>query len=271
VPLRLARQITIAVVILVSSCGQGEQPASPPLPRRIVAIGDSITRATNACCFPGDHPGTSWSVGDAPRDGVRSHLERIAAADPNVDVEAFNDARAGATVADLVGQARAAVRRRADYVTILIGANDVCGSSSPSMTSVPAFRDGFEAVMETLEAGTPNARMFVASIPNVVRLWRLFRDDPAARSVWRAAGICPSVLSMTGTEAERRAVLGRVRRFNEVLARACGAYPRCRFDGGAVFRYAFRPGDVSSLDRFHPSVEGQAALARITWARSWWS
>jgi lysophospholipase L1-like esterase len=258
-------------VILVSSCEPSDEPASPPLPRRIVAIGDSITRATNACCFPGDHPGASWSAGGTPRDGVRSHLERITAVDPDVDVQAFNDARAGATVVDLVHQARAAVRRRADYVTILIGANDVCGSSSPPMTSVPAFRDGFEAVMGTLDAGAPEARIFVASIPNVDRLWRLFGDDPAARSGWRAAGICPPVLSMTGTEADRRAVLGRVRRFNGVLARTCGAYPRCRFDGGAVFRYAFTADEVSSLDRFHPSVEGQAALARITWARSWWS
>jgi lysophospholipase L1-like esterase len=258
------------VIIAVSSCGPDEEPVTPPLPRRIAAIGDSITRATNVCCLPGDHPSRSWSVGVGANDGVQSHLERIVAADPEPPVRAFNLAVAGATVADTVDQAALAVRRRADYVTILIGANDVCGSPS-SMTSVAVFRARMQATVETLEAGLPDARFFVASIPNVVRLWRLFRDDAAARLAWRTAGTCPAVLSTSSTSEDRRAVLERVRRFNRVLAETCAAYPRCRFDGGAVFRYAFTRNEVSELDRFHPSVDGQAALARITWTRSWWS
>jgi hypothetical protein len=28
---------------------------------------------------------------------------------------------------------------------------------------------------------------------------------------------------------------------------------------------------VSKLDYFHPSLAGQAALAAITWQRSWWA
>jgi hypothetical protein len=139
------------------------------------------------------------------------------------------------------------------------------------MTPVAAFSRRFEATMETLEQGLPNARVFVASIPDVVRLWRLFHDDPAARHAWRTAGTCPSVLATSVTAAERGGVGERLRRYNEVLAEACATHARCRFDGGALFRYAFTRDEVSSLDHFHPSVEGQASLARITWKRSWWS
>jgi lysophospholipase L1-like esterase len=256
------------IVVGVSACASDGERSGPPLPRRIVAIGDSITRATNVCCLPGDQPSRSWSVGDASGDAVRSHLERVVSAQPDGTVRAFNVARAGATVADAVRQARLAVRRHPDYVTIMIGANDACGSP---VTPEDAFRDRFQDAIAVLERGAPSARLFVASIPNVVRLWVLFRENPGARGVWRAAGTCPSVLSAASTETQRSAVLERVRRFNAVLRRTCAAHPRCRSDGGAVFRYAFRPDDVSSLDRFHPSIDGQAALARITWARSWWS
>ena len=266
-----AIRVGVALVLFVSSCGRGEEPVTtPPLPRRIAAIGDSITRATNVCCLPGDHSSRSWSVGDVVGDGVLSHLERVVAADPEPPVRAFNLAAAGATVADTVDQARLAVRRRADYVTILVGANDACGSPS-SMTPVAAFRARFQATVEIVQAGLPDAHIFVASIPNVVRLWRLFHDDAVVRRLWRTAGTCPSVLSTSSTAGDRRAVVARVRRFNEVLAETCAVHPRCRFDEGAVFRYAFTRDEVSALDRFHPSTEGQAALARITWTRSWWS
>jgi hypothetical protein len=39
----------------------------------------------------------------------------------------------------------------------------------------------------------------------------------------------------------------------------------CLFDGNAVFDYPFARKDVSRLDFFHPSREGQRVLAEITW------
>ena len=255
-------------LVTVPSCVSDDEPLPPPFPRRSGALGASLTRATNACCLPGDQPRRSWSVGDLGGDAVRSHLERIAGLQPGVRVRAFNVAQAGATVSDLARQAATAVRRRAGYVTILVGANDACRSP---MTPVEALGDRFGAAMDLLEDGLPRARVFVASIPNVVRLWRLFGDDPRARVVWRTAATCPPLLSDLATAADRRAVLAQLRRYNAVFRRACAAHPRCRFDGGAVFRYPFTAEEVSVIDYFHPSIEGQAALARITWGRSWWA
>jgi hypothetical protein len=59
--------------------------------------------------------------------------------------------------------------------------------------------------------------------------------------------------------------------FNTVLAQESGAYANCKFDGNAVYNYAFSKTQVSKLDYFHPSLSGQAALASITWATSWWA
>ncbi len=265
----LVNAVLVVALAATAACVRpAERRVEPPFPRRIAAIGDSITRATNACCLPGDQPGASWSVGDEADDGVRSHLERLSSAAGAVPIQASNLARPGATGDDAVRQAEAAVRRRAQYVTVLLGANDACRSP---MTPVGVFRERLEAAMDVLEAGLPRAHVSVASIPNVVRLWNLFRDDPTARAVWRTFRTCPPVLSTATTPADRRAVLDRIRDYNAVLQRTCAGFARCRFDGGAVFRYAFSPDEVSSLDRFHPSIEGQAALARITWARSWWS
>ena len=59
--------------------------------------------------------------------------------------------------------------------------------------------------------------------------------------------------------------------FNQILAEGCHQYgANCRWDGGATYNYTFRASQVSVLDFFHPDLDGQAALARVTWAASWW-
>jgi hypothetical protein len=140
------------------------------------------------------------------------------------------------------------------------------------MTSVADFRAQFSATMKALSAGLPSgSHVFVSSIPNIYQLWALLHTNPTAELVWTLAGICQSMLSPFNTEQDRQTVLAREEQFNEVLSEVCTQYTMCRFDGLAVFNYRFSAGQVSTLDYFHPSISGQAALASITWARSWWA
>jgi lysophospholipase L1-like esterase len=266
------RRWPVCLVTVAIALGTLPVPAraAPPLPESIAAIGDSITRATNACCSYGDHPGQSWSTGANPFGPVRSHYERLLAANPSIGGSSFSDARAGAKMEEADEQAAVAVSQGADYVTILMGANDACTSSPSTMTPVTDFRAQFQAAMESLATGLPGSHVFVASIPNVRRLYRLFRDDAVARLVWAGAGICQSMLSPSNTAADRRMVDERIQQYNGVLGEVCGLYANCRYDGGAVFAYPFERDHVSRLDYFHPDLEGQAVLARITWSRSWW-
>jgi lysophospholipase L1-like esterase len=261
----------VLITLILIGLGSPARAQEPPLPRRMAAIGDSITMATNVCCFYGNRPRYSWSIGWDAGDPVRSHYERILALQPLIAGRNYNAARPGAKMADAKEQAAQVVTQRARYVTILMGANDVCTSSPQTMTSVAEFRAGFRAAMATLHSGIPKARIFVSSIPNVYRLWNIFHDDLIARLIWDSANVCQSMLSSTNTEEERQVVLARERAFNDVLADVCSQYTRCRFDGKAVFRYSFRSGQVSKLDYFHPNRDGQAALASVTWARTWWA
>lgn len=258
----------LSVVSVVAGPGVGTAAAAP-LPSRMAAIGDSMTQAVDVCCWYGNHPANSWSTGSASWDGVSSHYERIRAANPSV--VAYNDSVSGARMSDAPGQAARAVGQGARYVTILMGANDLCTSSTATMTSVDTFRAQFRQTLATLKTGLPNARVFVASIPNVYRLWELYRYDLVAQSVWAVAGICQSLLSLSNTSTQRALVRNRNIAFNTVLAQECAAYAFCRFDGNAVYNYSFSRSQVSSLDYFHPSLSGQAALASITWATSWWA
>jgi lysophospholipase L1-like esterase len=191
---------------------------------------------------------------------------------PSIYGRNFNDARAGAKMRDAQGQAQVAVTQGASYVTILMGANDACTSSISTMTSVSDFRVQFTAAMNVLATGLPpGSHVFVASIPNIYQLWALFRNNSTAQFVWSIAQICQSMLSPANTEQNRQTVLARVRAFNQVLAEVCAQHVMCRFDDNAVFNYPFATGHVSRLDYFHPSLSGQAVLASVTWARSWWA
>jgi hypothetical protein len=242
---------------------------SPPLPSSIAAIGDSITRAADVCCWYGDHPAQSWSTGGGIFDGITSHYEHILYAHPSIFGHNYNDAKSGAKMRDAVGQAETAVTQGAAYVTILMGGNDVCTSSPATMTSVSEFEAQFSATMETLKGLPAGSHVFVSSIPNIYRLWELFHGTPV-QLFWSAVGICQSMMSITNTEADRQAVLEREKAFNNVLAQVCGNYAFCRFDNYTTFNYEFSASDVSKLDYFHPSLAGQAHLASLTWQNSWW-
>jgi hypothetical protein len=138
------------------------------------------------------------------------------------------------------------------------------------MTSPETFRAQFSQAMATLMAQDHDPYVFVSSIPDLYQLWQVLHGNSLARWVWSTAKICQSMLGATRTAAERQLVVDRERAFNQILAEVCGAYHRCRWDNGAVFNYQFSASQVSTLDFFHPSLSGQASLARVTWAASWW-
>lgn len=248
------------------------QPASAqtiPYPDSMASTGDSITRAFNSSVVPWiDAPWNSWSTGS--NGAVESHYRRILAANPRILLRNFNDARSGAEMAELPRQVALVNAQHVDYVTVLIGANDACASSEAAMTPVAEFRAEYEAALAALASGSPQAHVYVASIPDVYRLWSLFHDNPNARLRWRLTGFCKSMLARPAStepadESRRQRVRQRIVEYNAVLAEGCAAYVRCLFDGNAVFDYAFQPKDVSKHDYFHPSREGQRVLADVTW------
>jgi lysophospholipase L1-like esterase len=248
----------------------GVQPATAAsYPRSMAALGDSITQATNVCCWYGNHPAQSWSTGGGRFDGITSHYERLLQLEPAILGKNFNDSRSGAKATDLPAQAVTAANQKVEYVTILIGANDLCTSSASTMTSVDSFRTSVNQALATLDKMRPRPQVFVSSIPNIHQLWDVLHDNPNARFVWSLAKICQSMLAASNTEEMRQEVVQREVDFNAVLSQTCGNYRSCRTDNGAVYNYQFSASHVSVLDYFHPSLKGQATLAEITWNAAW--
>jgi lysophospholipase L1-like esterase len=243
-------------------------------PRVMAATGDSMTRAFNTGFWPfTDNPAASWSTGTDSR--VNSHYLRLLAASPSGKMTAYNDARSGAKMGDLNGQMTRAASQGAEYVTVLMGANDVCTSSEGSMTSVQTFRTQLTAAMDTITTSAPHARVFVVSIPDIHHLWEILHGNYLARLTWDTFDVCQSMLananSFEQADVDRRArVKARNVAFNDVLEDVCSHYTQCRFDGYAAFTTTFTTTEVSTRDYFHPSITGEAKLASVSWKASYW-
>lgn len=265
-PMRLTSLVVVSVVLQLAAVGSAFAEA---LPSSMASTGDSITRAFNTSWFPFiDAPGNSWSTGTS--SSVNSHYLRILATNPAISGHNFNDALSGNRMIDLAAQMQTVAARNVGYVTVLMGGNDVCRDSEAQMTSVQDFHDHFVAAMDVISASPSQPLVYVISIPNVYNLWAVLKDSSSARTAWSLYNVCQSMLanplSTAQADVDRRArVQQRDVDFNSQLASVCALYPRCRFDGNAVFNTAFAASDISTRDYFHPSIAGQAKLAAVSW------
>jgi lysophospholipase L1-like esterase len=259
-----------ALVLTASSCASGPKPPSAVTINSMGAMGDSISRAFDACTLLADCPAKSWTTGTDPTIG--SHYERLLARNPAMSGRVYNVSKVGATSADLSAQATALASSRPDYVTLQIGANDACAASESAMTTPTVFRARIDAALTTLYAANPHTRVLVTSVPDLYRLWQVAHTNRVAQLVW-SYGFCRTMLdnptSVAPTdEARRQLVRARVISYNDQLAAACGMHSGCRYDGGAVFDHQFLISDLSPYDFFHPNATGQKTLAAITWPKS---
>ena len=267
----LRRALAIACTSFVVAVAAGvlvAPAASAAAPNSMASMGDSITRAFNACGWYSDCTDRSWSTGGDTV--VNSHYLRLRALNPNLSVR-YNDARSGAKAADMPGQAATVASQNVEYVTIEIGANDACTSSESGMTSVATFRSQIDSALNTLRT-RPAMRVFIGSIPDIKRLWFVGKDSSPARFFGARGGISqprratpPS--PSQADEDRRNRVRQRVVDFNAQLAQACAAYgTNCKFDNNAIFNYPFQLSQVSGWDYFHPNREGQRVLAEVSFA-----
>ena len=267
----LSIALTLMLGALAPSAAVAAGPTLP-LPDSMAAVGDSITQAASSSGVLGaDAPQNSWSTGTST--SVNSHYLRLLSAGAPISGQNHNRSVSGAKMVNLNAQMANVVGLQPDYLTVLMGGNDICTPTEAQMTSVEAFRTQFQAAMATLRAGSPGTNVYVVSIPRVMGLYELFRNNLWARFIWGIAGICQSLLANPGSTAQadvdRRArVAARNQAFNQVLADVCAATPRCLWDGGAAYSTGFTASDVSG-DYFHPSVAGQAKLSAVSWVNGY--
>ncbi len=277
---RLASLVSLLVLVLVAAvlgavpaaAAKGGPKSRTSYPASMAALGDSITRGFDAAGWFSDWPALSWSTGSD--SSVKSHYSRLRALNRKMG-SGYNDAKTGAKMGALAGQATTARSQNARYVTVLMGANDACTDTVDQMTDVSTFRDQFAAGMAILAGQSAPPQVLVASIPDLKRLWYVGKGSASARSAWSVYDICQSMLANAAStdpvdQARRDEVRQRVIDYNAVLASVCSDYSFCKYDGGAVFNYPFQLSQLSGWDYFHPNTSGQAVLADVTWKAGFW-
>ena len=190
-----------------------------------------------------------------------------------------------------------------DFVVVLLGGNDICSRdcAQPGACGSPLFSDAEwrEAIglgLSPLVASLPEqATVYLGSVPRVQDLYAAgqakedVEDDVNCDAVWQTFDICriaTDTATRNGeTQAQRLAAIGaRQRRYNEILreealawdSNANGQNPRgvrvvAEYTdelGDSVGTLLFGANDVNGSDCFHPSLQGQNAIAERLWRNS---
>ena len=236
-----------------------------PLDFTMVSMGDSITLGFDAV-DPLENPGLSWVSGQELTGSDGSHFNRLqdlaALYQRPLTLHSYTVAVTGAeAISDLQGQATQAATHNPDYVTVLIGANDICNTTMDAATFEPEFEiKVYQALLTLTQSAKPPQLIFVSSIPNVAHLMEVpaMADSMACQAAWQVA--CPNMVDLTTTQ------------FHDLWSAANTALNNASinagdsvvFDDFAVADSSFEDADVT-FDCFHPTVQGQRKLADTTW------
>lgn len=283
------------------------------LPASVGALGDSLTAAALAgwrrqdSIFPWvtlgllanaleygvtadihsiEHRKYSWATGGSiPIKSMPSHLKRLSLVSGK-SLPYFNAALSGAEsdhvlstqIADLRNWSQANLKQNfPDYVTLLIGANDLCARDTSGMVSTENFYSHVEEAVHQIVSTSPNTRILISSLPNVINLRDVAKNSKvwgtvSCEQVWKKAKLCSTLTSLDDPES-RLIMANRLDQFNRALHEIS---KNEREDYGDRVRYAkhlfeadFTSKDLA-VDCFHPNKEGQAKVAEKTFASSWW-
>lgn len=278
--------LVIVLLVLGAPQAAADTKAQPLCPKRLSSTGDSMTEAIDAE-LPAANHWASWANGYhgfwewlLGLTNVNSHNQRITKAFGSLGRANYMEARSGADMFDFPAQALQAASRRATYVTVLMGHNDVCQDRFIDIPSDEVFEAKFREGMETLKNELPaGATVYVVGIVDIYRLWEVARDKKALGIVdcevlWATTLLklfpCGTMLNPLIGEAGRQYTRARILAFNAILERVTQEY-----DVGdsnhhyvytpAAFEYRFDERHVSDIDCFHPSAFGQKTLSAETW------
>ncbi len=230
------------------------------------ALGDSISGAMDATDW-GDNPEYSWTTGSD--DEVNSHAHRLSAL--GYEVNAFNEAVSGAKAEHLKAQVDLLKNQgNFDYVTMQIGANDACSWSQDHTAELNHFKTHVAEALQSLLTSNSQSKVLLVPVPNMYRIWEL-AHDMGCSALWDLVGICSPLLDRDNSDDERAAFQNRVVEINEALGQIAVQYPQqVRFDA-TIANTNFEWSDISPLDCFHPSPEGQHLLSQKSWDSGWYT
>lgn len=232
------------------------------------AIGDSVTSAVNSTDW-GSQLQSSWSTGYDAEGVVDSHYLKLTRKF-DTDIGSKNVARGGATATSLQEQVSELIPFNPDYVTMMIGGNDVCTWSRDYDRQLFAFEARVNAAVTRLIEHNDDIKILLVPIPNLISLWRLGRERNC-QWLWDISGFCSDLLSDDRSDRDRLAFEQRLELANAALMSVADSHPdHIRFDPSIGAR-EFEWEHVSPRDCFHPSGPGQSMISDLTWDSGWFA
>lgn len=278
--------LVILCMVFVPIFATAQTKAPQLAPKRLSSTGDSITEAIDAelplanhwaSWVNGYHGFWEWLFG---LTDVYSHNQRITKNFGFWGRKNYMEAKSGADMPDFYEQTLGSVNHLAQYVTVFMGHNDVCGNDFTDIPTDAEFEADFRAGMENLSTGLPaGATIYVIGIVDIRQLWEIARDKKALGIVdcevlWATTLLdlfpCGTMLSPLNTDADREYTRSRNIAFNEILRRVTADYNQndsshYYYYSDETFNYDFVESQVSDIDCFHPSAGGQKDLSKLTW------
>lgn len=233
-------------------------------PVMLGAIGDSITRGFSSGGAL-DNPRNSWSTGNGNQ--VNSHKKRLEK-ELGRSVVTDNSAKSGAVAGDLDQQVTNLLTSSPDYVTLLIGANDICAWQDSFQDARDKFFQNVVGALTRLIAANSSVKIVLAPIPDMYNLWETGVQN-GCQTTWDVVRFCRALLASNRSDLDRQHFVEKWVSANDALAAAADQFPDNVKFIVEVQNLQFELDDISRIDCFHPSVKGQNLLSEETWKYGW--
>lgn len=287
---------------------------TPPLPRTMGALGDSISVGALAeykrqsALWPWFQVGlllevfnfiaqrkmsifesrqVAWATGLDPSYRVISHARRLAYLNPELRI--YNAAVSGAVaknvlqsqVEELSRWSRKVNRQdMPDYVTLMIGGNDLCRNRVDQMTSPSEYQEQIEDIVDRVLAHSPQTRLLVSTTPKVSDLKQFSRNWVTGfgvlkncQKVWNLHKFCQTVTDSTQSAEDRRRVQERMATYHQILRDVVNRRRRVYGDrirlSDKLYNYEFTKNDLA-VDCFHPNFTAHQKIADFSFVDNWW-
>jgi hypothetical protein len=234
----------------------------------MVVLGHSGATGQNSDpAHPGDdEPQNSWATGTNP--DVNSIYLRILAHHRTIAGHAFNLAQDGATVYDLMSQARRALALTPlpDLFLIQTIDNDIhCDGTDPQ--NYAPFAAALKKALRLITTHDRHARIFLVTQPgDVANNAAVAATNPAWVAGWQGDGPCDAFDNAGNLVPAHIIGLQDITdHYFAAQAAGCRLFRHCRDDEGAWQRMVVTPTDFSD-DGNHPSIAGMTKRAAVTWA-----
>lgn len=236
-------------------------------PFNVVSMGDSITTGFNSR-WPYDFGNGRYSWATGFSTSIASHLNRLHG---TVDrqIEFQNVAKAGTISIELAEQLQAITFQRVDYLTLLVGSNDVCDWQADHRRNLQSFKRNISYILDLLIKKHQQIKITLSAIPDMHHLYTI--GQKKCHLKWNLLNVCSRLLHSKRSPEERQLFNRQVIDANLALQELATTYHRHVRFVAEVFDFKFATKHTSGLDCFHPSVQGQSELARITWGNGWFA